>query len=651
MCGDGEPIAGYELTVPTASPGGVARNPPSGLAGHNVSAFLAVCLQGLGRTPRGDEASKHHAPRRKRSPREPRLSAGRCGLRGGDGGSDCDHRTRHRGPFDVCDRRRHGQPGRPDDHLVRRVRNQHELRQVDRVEERRLRDRQRPGLGFAHRARPEHHLSLPPRRDERRGHEPRRGRHLQDLVRARGGHGRGFERHRDVGGAGRHRRPERPGDDLVLRVRNQHELRLQDGLEERRIGYGVHRGLGSGGGPGDRAGLPLPPRRDERRGHEPWRGSHAHNGGRAFRGNRFRLRDHDEVGEARRNRHAQRPGDQLVLRVRHDQAYGSKTSAKSAGPGAKAVGVSITVTGLKAATAYHYRLVAANGSGTSVGADRVFATAGPPIARTGIVLDLGPNSARPTGSVNPQGRRTTWWFEYGATTRYGSRTASRSAGSAFGEQGVSASITRPRTAASYHYRLVARNDAGTTRGADLTFTTSGVSLNARSRRVVFGRGVMLSGVVPTRRAGEMVTLIALDYGLGSTRVVATVLTGEGGIWRYLARPTIRTDYTAGWNGATSRAITIAVRPAVSFRRVGRARFATRVVAARSFAGRIVKLKRRTAAGRWVTVKRLRLNRRSAATVRVRLRRRTSRLRVVMSVNQVGPGYLAGISRTIIYRRR
>ena len=332
-------------------------------------------------------------------------------------------------------------------------------------------------------------------------------------------------------------------------------------------------------------------------------------------------------------------------------AYGSKTSAKSAGPGAKAVGVSITVTGLKAATAYHYRLVAANGSGTSVGADRVFATAGPPIARTGIVLDLGPNSARPTGSVNPQGRRTTWWFEYGATTRYGSRTASRSAGSAFGEQGVSASITRLRTAASYHYRLVARNDAGTTRGADLTFTTSGVSLNARSRRVVFGRGVMLSGVVPTRRAGEMVTLIALDYGLGSTRVVATVLTGEGGIWRYLARPTIRTDYTAGWNGATSRAITIAVRPAVSFRRVGRARFATRVVAARSFAGRIVKLQRRTAAGRWVTVKRLRLNRRSAATVRVRLRRRTSRLRVVMSVNQAGPGYLAGISRTIIYRRR
>jgi Fibronectin type III domain len=331
-------------------------------------------------------------------------------------------------------------------------------------------------------------------------------------------------------------------------------------------------------------------------------------------------------------------------------SYGSKTSAKSLGAGAKTTSVSATVTGLMA-TAYHYRLVATNASGTSLGANRVFGTAGPPVARTGVALDIGPSTARPTATVNPQGRRTTWYFEYGTTTRYGSRTSSRSAGSAFGDQNVSAPISRLRTAVTYHYRVVARNDAGTTRGADLTFTTSGVSLNARARRVVYGRSVMLSGVVPTRRAGETVTLLALNYGLGSPRVIATVLTGDRGIWRYLARPTIRTGYTASWNGATSRELVVAVRPAVSFRRVGSARFVTRVVAAKSFAGRIVKLQRRTQAGRWVTIKRLRLNRRSAATFRVRLRKGTSRLRVVMSITQAGPGYLAGISRTIVYRRR
>ena len=331
--------------------------------------------------------------------------------------------------------------------------------------------------------------------------------------------------------------------------------------------------------------------------------------------------------------------------------YGSKTSPRSAGSGARARGVSITVTGLRMATQYHYRLVATNGSGTNVGADRVFGTAGPPLVRTGTALDLGPTNARPTGLVNPQGRRTTWYFEYGTTTRYGSRTASRSAGSSFADQSVSAAIMRLRTAATYHYRLVAQNDAGTIRGADLTFTTTGVSLSARARRVVFGRGVMLSGIVPTRRPGETVTLLAQDYGLGSARVMATVLTGNGGAWQYLARPTIRTSYTASWNGANSRTLEVAVRPAIVFRRVGRARFSTRVVAARSFVGRRVKLQRRTASGRWVTVKRVRLNRRSAATFRVQLRRGTSRLRVVMSVNQAGPGYLAGISRTIVYRRR
>lgn len=143
-------------------------------------------------------------------------------------------------------------------------------------------------------------------------------------------------------------------------------------------------------------------------------------------------------------------------------------------------------------------------------------------------------------------------------------------------------------------------------------------------------------------------MFAEEFGGGSPRAIATIVTLDGGL--YPARPAIRTSYTANWSGATSRATVVAVRPAVSFRRIGRARFRTRVVAARSFAGRVVKLQRRAWAGRWVTVKRVRLNRRSAATFRVRLRRGKSRLRIVMSVNQAGPGYLAGISRTIVYRR-
>ena len=64
----------------------------------------------------------------------------------------------------------------------------------------------------------------------------------------------------------------------------------------------------------------------------------------------------------------------------------------------------------------------------------------------------------------------------------------------------------------------------------------------------------------------------------------------------------------------------------------------------------MQLQRRTAAGRWVTVKRVRLNARSARLFKATLPAGTSRLRIAMSVNQAGAGYLGGFSRTIVFRR-
>jgi hypothetical protein len=328
-------------------------------------------------------------------------------------------------------------------------------------------------------------------------------------------------------------------------------------------------------------------------------------------------------------------------------SYGSKTPLKSAGSGTTATSVSAPVSSLTPGRLYHYRLVATSDAGLSRGADRTFSTAGRPTAVTGPASSLTPSSAMLNGKVTANGLATTWYFEYGTRASYGAKTPTRSAGTGTKPVNVSYALTRLRTATTYHYRLVARNVAGTIRGADVTFTTTGVTLAAHAHKVVFGRAVMLSGLVPTRRAGESVTVFAERFGWGSPRSIATVVTGDGGVWRYLARPTIRTSYMANWSGVTSRATVIGVRPRVRFRRIGGARFFTRVVAARSFRGRVVKLQRRTA-GRWVTVKRVRLKRRSAATFRTRLRRGT--FRVVMSVNQAGPGYLAGISRTIVYRR-
>jgi PKD domain len=60
-------------------------------------------------------------------------------------------------------------------------------------------------------------------------------------------------------------------------------------------------------------------------------------------------------------------------------AYGHSSAPTSAGAGTSPVSVRATLTGLRPKTVYHYRVVATNAAGTSVGADRTFKTpAAPP---------------------------------------------------------------------------------------------------------------------------------------------------------------------------------------------------------------------------------------------------------------------------------
>ncbi len=59
-------------------------------------------------------------------------------------------------------------------------------------------------------------------------------------------------------------------------------------------------------------------------------------------------------------------------------AYGHSTASTSAGGGPAAVPVTVTLSGLRPNTVYHYRVVATNGAGTSVGSDRSFVTAATP---------------------------------------------------------------------------------------------------------------------------------------------------------------------------------------------------------------------------------------------------------------------------------
>ncbi len=120
---------------------------------------------------------------------------------------------------------------------------------------------------------------------------------------------------------------------------------------------------------------------------------------------------------------------------------------------------------------YHYRIVASNGFGTSYGNDQQFTT--PPVPPTvGTKVPSGVTSVGATlnGSVNPNGAETKYLFEYGFTTSYGTKTTEVSAGAGRTPIIVSKALTGLEFGATYHYRIVASNSAGTSVGTDQSFT-------------------------------------------------------------------------------------------------------------------------------------------------------------------------------------
>ena len=98
-------------------------------------------------------------------------------------------------------------------------------------------------------------------------------------------------------------------------------------------------------------------------------------------------------------------------------------------------------------------------------------------------------------------RTTTYYFQYGTSTRYGGRTPDPPADAGNGTTAatVAAALTGLQPYTRYHWRLVATNAAGTTRGPDRSFTTAraptAVSLGVSRSTVVWGAGLSLGGRV------------------------------------------------------------------------------------------------------------------------------------------------------------
>ena len=150
----------------------------------------------------------------------------------------------------------------------------------------------------------------------------------------------------------------------------------------------------------------------------------------------------------------------------------SDKSAAPPGPVAGSTSLSFDVAGLKAQTTYHYRVVAENSLGVTYGDDVTFNTLNAVQSLTTIAANpVERRSAMLKASYVGDGTQTTWKFEWGKTNSYGNSTTVQGPESPSGSKEVSLQLTGLELETTYHFRVSATNELGTTVGGDQSFTT------------------------------------------------------------------------------------------------------------------------------------------------------------------------------------
>jgi sugar lactone lactonase YvrE len=117
------------------------------------------------------------------------------------------------------------------------------------------------------------------------------------------------------------------------------------------------------------------------------------------------------------------------------------------------------------------------------------------------------------GRVNAVGVKSKYYFEYGKTKSYGSKTAEVSIESGFKDQSATKAVSSLSPSTTYHYRVVTTNSTGTTSGQDREFTTgkgSGPTVSTASATGVAMFEAILRGTV---NPNGFATTDQFDYGL------------------------------------------------------------------------------------------------------------------------------------------
>jgi phosphodiesterase/alkaline phosphatase D-like protein len=154
--------------------------------------------------------------------------------------------------------------------------------------------------------------------------------------------------------------------------------------------------------------------------------------------------------------------------------YGNVTASNTLAANLNtAQAAALGIGGLLPGTTNHFRVVAGNSAGTTYGSDLTVVTpTSPPVGITLAASGVVARRATLNASVNPNGAPTTVYFQWGATTNYGSVTASNTlAANLNTTQPVALGISGLLPGTTNHFQVVAGNSAGTSYGSDLTVVT------------------------------------------------------------------------------------------------------------------------------------------------------------------------------------
>jgi phosphodiesterase/alkaline phosphatase D-like protein len=227
--------------------------------------------------------------------------------------------------------------------------------------------------------------------------------------------------------------------------------------------------------------------------------------------------------------------------------YGRATPVLSAGSGTDYATFAAGISGLTPHTTYHLRITAADSAGTTNGRDMTFTTpsrctAGSgfgPVASTDPASAVSTSGATLNGHVDPNGCATSYQFQYGTSTAYGSVTPLQSAGSGTVSIAFATAIAGLAPDTTYHFRIVVSSAAGSNAGADVTFRTtciaplvvtdgaSGVSVHgadlhgrvdpracSSGYRFQFGRTTAYGHQTAVHTAGNGTTYLPVSVALG-----------------------------------------------------------------------------------------------------------------------------------------